>query len=270
MNFGLPVFQELLLRHGLLVRGALAVALIAVFALGIARDFRGWVPAAIATAIAVAALTGWLRWRRERLIREAPLPQFLKRKLRESFPHLTQKDAALVERGLRQFFLACHRSELRFVAMRSRVVDAMWHEFILHTPAYRAWCALAMGRFLHHTPSEVLGANAGHNDGLRRAWYWSCRDETIDPRLPARLPLLFALDAKLEIPNGFRYEPYCHRTLGSQAAGAAGAGAVHCAAGFGDESASGDGAGFGGEASSADDGDDGDGDGGDGCSGGGD
>ena len=265
MNFGLPAVQALLLRHGWLVRGALAVALGVVFAMGVASGFRGWIPAAVALAISVVALTGWLRWRRERFIREAPFPQFLKRKLRESYPHLAQKDAELVERGLRQFFLACHRCERRFVAMPSRVVDAMWHEFILHTQAYRAWCALAMGRFLHHTPSEVLGANAARNDGLRRAWYWSCREEAIAPRVPTRLPLLFALDTKLEIPNGFRYEPDCHHAFGARDAGA---GAVHCAATFGDGSASGDGEGFGGEVSSDGDGD-GDG-GGDGCGGGGD
>ena len=73
---------------------------------------------------------GSARWRCAR----RRLPQFLKRKLRETYPHLSGKDCDLVERGLRQFFLACLRSNCRFVAMPSRAVDAIWHEFILRHP----------------------------------------------------------------------------------------------------------------------------------------
>ena len=66
----------------------------------------------------------WTAWQRDRVIRKAPL---LKRKLREHYPGLIGKDAALVERGLRLFFLACHRSKRRLVAMASQSVDVMWH-----------------------------------------------------------------------------------------------------------------------------------------------
>jgi len=215
---------------------------------------------------AAAGLAAWVRARRERAIREAPLPQFLKRKLRQAYPQLTQKDAELVERGLRQFFLACSRSRRQFVSMPSRAVDAMWHEFILHTQAYRDWCHLVLGRFLHHTPAEVLGVHAHRNDGLRRAWYWCCKDEAINPRMPTRLPLLFALDSKLQIENGFHYVPDCRgvaRTVDGQG------GSTHCATDFSDGSASGDAGGFGGAESSSDGGGGG-GDGGDGggCGGG--
>ena len=162
---------------------------------------------AVLTALAVLAVLGvWSALERSRMVRETPLPQFLKRKLRDTYPHLSAKDAELVERGLRQFFLACQRSRKKFVAMPSRVVDSMWHEFILHTAAYRDWCELVLGRFIDHVPAEVLGKQASQaktNDGLRRAWYWACRDEAIQPRQPSRLPLLFALDAKLGIANGF-------------------------------------------------------------------
>ena len=37
----------------------------------------------------------------------------------------------------------------------------------------------------------------------------ACKDEAINPRTPSRLPLLFALDAKLDIPGGFHYAPDC-------------------------------------------------------------
>jgi hypothetical protein len=189
----------------------------------------------------------WIARERERLVRELPMPQFLKRKLRDTYPMLTQKDAELVERGLRQFFLACLRSDGEFVAMPSRVVDSMWHEFILHTRAYREWCDLVLGRFVDHVPAEAIGPKASTNDGLRRAWYWACRDEAIEPRSPSRLPLLFALDAKLAIANGFHYLPDCSKPLRVNAAG--GSGAVYCGESFSDGSYSGDADGFGGSES---------------------
>lgn len=208
----------------------------------------------------VAVLSVWTRWQRERMVREAPLPAFLPRKLRAAHPQLDAKDVDLVERGLRQFFLACLRSDGKFVAMPSQAVDALWHEFILHTRAYRAWCQLAVGRFVHHTPAEALGTDARRNDGLRRAWYWACRDEAIDPRRPTRLPLLFALDAKLAFPGGFHYQPDCG---GIDTKRRADGGATHCGTAFGDGSHAGGGDSFGDADGGAGDG----GDGGGGCGG---
>ena len=162
-----------------------------------------------ATVVAIIIIVQWTNVLRERTIREAPLPRFLQRKLRETYPHLSPRDCELVERGLRQFFMACLRSRKQFVAMPSRAVDVLWHEFILHTQAYQRWCDHALGFFLHHTPAEAMGRKARRNDGLRRCWYWACKEESIDPRAPSRLPLLFALDAKFGIPGGFSYVPDC-------------------------------------------------------------
>ena len=174
-----------------LSRRLVTAAVFAVGGLFIAAEVAGWhVPKGLLTAafllLALLSLGAlWATYERQRLVREAPLPHFLKRKLRETYPHLSQRDAELVERGLRQFFLACLRSRGKFVAMPSRVVDSMWHEFILHTAAYRDWCALVLGRFVDHVPAEALRRQASQartNDGLRRAWYWACRDESITPR----------------------------------------------------------------------------------------
>ena len=260
-------------RNWLLRRARrLGVAMIAMAMLTFAIGVSGlWVPRLVgllifaAMAVGVVAASMWVNWQSDRAIREAPLPQFLKRKLRETHPQLSGKDCDLVERGLRQFFLACHRSNGRFVAMPSRVVDTMWHEFILHTRAYQDWCDLTLGRFLHHTPAEALGDKASGNDGLRRAWTWACRDEAIDPRRPSRLPLLFALDAKLGIANGFSYLPDCRDIdrLNRQGGDSAG---TYCGTDFSSGSYSGDGAGLGG-ADASDGGGDG-GDGGGGCGGG--
>lgn len=267
-----PAWRRLVLRYA---RPAALVLLLIWLATLVATALQlGSLPAAVShvplmlLGLSLAAAV-WAKFERQRLVREAPLPQFLKRKLREAYPHLSGKDTELVERGLRQFFLACLRSKGQFVAMPSRVVDSMWHEFILHTRAYRDWCDLLLGRFIDHVPAEVLGKSAHTNDGLRRAWYWACRDENIKPKAPTRLPLLFALDTKLNIANGFAYVPDCGDIKRTDTSGG-----VQCGESFSDGSYSGDADHFGGaeadSSSSGDGGSGGDGGGGgDGCGGGG-
>lgn len=265
-------WQHTLLRHHRSLLWAFGLVW-AALAMGVwwgVWPLRGHGSALVVSLVACVLLSVWVRWQREQVVREAPLPQFLKRKLRDTYPHLSTKDCDLVERGLRQFFLACLRSRRKFVAMPSRAVDAVWHEFILHTQAYRDWCEVALGHFLHHTPAEALGAKVSSNDGLRRAWYWACRDEAIHPRTPTRLPLLFALDAKLAIPNGFVYAADCGNRLHPLHDNSSGT--THCGTSFSDGSHSGDASGFGGSDStgSSDGGSsNGGGDGG-GCGGGGD
>lgn len=126
-------------------------------------------------------------------------------------PALTGEDRALISYGLKQFFLASLLGGKKFVAMPSRIVDDLWHEFILDTREYEQFCAKAFGRFMHHTPAVAMGPAAGRKiaDGLRRAWWFACKEEGIDPKQANRLPLLFALDGELHIPNGFRYSRDC-------------------------------------------------------------
>ena len=165
--------------------------------------------AVVVGLVLAPALKAWEMSARRQFVREARLPVFLVDKLRKAYPQLTRRDTELVLRGLRQFFMAHLRSDRKFVSMPSQVVDAAWHEFILHTERYQQWCQSAFGAMLHHTPAEVLGRNARRNDGLRRTWYWACKEESIDPRQPSRLPLLFALDAKFGIAHGFHYVADC-------------------------------------------------------------
>jgi hypothetical protein len=227
------------------------------------------IPVFYAAVLSYWALKFWRQRVRERWIREAVLPRFLKKKLIDKHPHLTVKDADLVERGLRQYFLACARSPKQFVAMPSKAVDALWHEFILHTKAYDHWCKMTLGYFLHHTPAAALGKKAKSNDGLRRAWYWACKEEAIDPKLPSRLPLLFALDVKLAIEGGYTYVPDCKDIARKSADGGAG-GDAFCGTHFSSGSYSSDSSAddFGGAAPSSDGSDGSGSDGGDGCGGG--
>ena len=147
--------------------------------------------------------------RRETCIRTFALPAGLFIKLRDRHPGLSPKDCQLVAQGLRQFFLAYLQSGGRFVSMPSQVVDTLWHEFILYTREYQRFCAAAFGRFLHHSPAVTLGSVRLSNEGLRRTWWYACKQENINPRNASRLPLLFALDTKLHIANGFHYQADC-------------------------------------------------------------
>jgi len=217
----------------------------------------------VTTVAAIGAGVAWTRWRAtrgRRFILAQPFPAFLRAKLRGHYPRLDDRQIADIERGLRQFFVASAQAGGRFVAMPSKAVDALWHEFILHTRGYEAYCRRAFGRLLHHTPAEALppGTDAGsqRHAGLRRAWYWSCKEEGIDPKRPAALPLLFALDAALAIEGGYRYVPDCTR-LGADR------GTTHCGTSFGCGSSCGSSSGGDGDGS-------GDGGCGGGCGGGGD
>jgi hypothetical protein len=228
-----------------------------------------WIAVTLVLLIALGLV--WRRaslLRRESYIRTFELPRRLFDKLRQKRPALTLKDCQLVSHALRQFFLAYHKGRYKFVSMPSQVADDLWHEFILYTRNYQVFCERAFGRFLHHTPAVVLGPKRQDNAGLRRVWWHCCIEDNINPRKPSRLPLLFAIDAKLAIAGGFVYAADCD---GIRRAGeAAAVGAVYCGGDFGSSSVDGSTAGFGsdgGDSSGSSDG--GSGDGGSGCGGGG-
>jgi hypothetical protein len=111
--------------------------------------------------------------------------------------------------SLRSFFLISYKAKRKPVAMPSQVVDVAWHEFILFTKQYETFCKRAMGRFLHHTPTEAMKSRTTAQEGIKRAWRLACHLENINPKSPARLPMLFAIDADLEIADGFFYSKNC-------------------------------------------------------------
>ena len=208
-----------------------------------------------------------LRAKREAFIRSFAFPRGLYAQLGKLHPQLEGKDLALVNHGLRQFFLAYLKSDFKFVAMPSQVADDLWHEFILHTRSYQQFCEQAFGRFLHHTPAAVLTNNQQVNTGLRRCWRFACEEENIAPANPVRLPLLFALDSKLAIVGGFMYTTDCTRLRSQNMQDSGGyASAGYCGTDFSSS-------GFDGGTTGLSDGDSGGGDGGSGsdsgCGGGG-
>jgi len=207
----------------------------------------------VLASLTVAGVAGfvlhgvWRRYRqlmlREQYIRSFMFPRGVFEKLTQARPGLDVKQQQLVARALRQFFLAYLKSGCRRVAMPSQAADELWHEFILFTRNYQKFCNDAFGQFLHHTPAVTLGRGQRDNEGLRRVWWFTCLEENINPRKPTRLPLLFALDRKLGIPNGFVYQLNCGRAPGEVRDGSAGG--TQCAEAFHDSHIDGSTDGFG-------------------------
>jgi hypothetical protein len=135
----------------------------------------------------------------------------IRHKLSQKHPQLTEPQLDMVFQGLKDYFRICRQAKNRMVSMPSQVVDDAWHEFILSTRIYEKFCSKAMGRFLHHTPAEAMPAPTLARDGIKRAWRLACALEQINPKKPARLPLIFAMDALLNINNGFIYQLDCKK-----------------------------------------------------------
>jgi len=154
----------------------------------------------------------WLAVRKKRQISFIQNYQFhdsIKAKVSKQYPHLSNEQLDLVFDGLRTYFYICNKAKRKTVAMPSQVVDIAWHEFIIFTKAYERFSQKAIGRFLHHTPTEAMRTPTLAQEGIKRAWRLSCVKEQINPQSPIRLPLLFAIDGLLEIEDGYHYSLDC-------------------------------------------------------------
>lgn len=161
--------------------------------------------ALVALLVAAQLARKQLRFRREHFIRASVLPRGVLDELAKTYPHLEERDLFLVGRALRTFFLLQLRAGGRTLFMPSKAVDALWHAFILDTRAYHAFCRQAFGRYFHHVPSGRMAADIQREPAVWRTWSLACREENIPPVPPTRLPLLFAIDEKLRIPEGCSY-----------------------------------------------------------------
>jgi hypothetical protein len=171
--------------------------------------------------IVVAAVLGYLlgllllikgEKLRERLafIDDYHIPMPILEKFRGHYPDLTDKQVQEVIEALKVYFRCCVQTN-EFVAMPSKVVDMLWHEFILNTREYEQFCRQAFGKLLHHTPTEMLSsskqiATTKMQKGMKVIWLFSCWEQKIQSSTPEMLPLLFAIDEALNIPDGFYYD----------------------------------------------------------------
>lgn len=178
--------------------------------------------AVVAAAVGALLIAGLRRRARERFIDAYAFPPGIRGRVRKRYPHLSEADLDLVLGALREYFHLCRKAGRRMLAMPSQVVDAAWHEFILFTRNYDHFCRRGLGRFLHHTPAEAMKSPTEAGDSIKRTWRLACLRAGMDPAKATALPLLFAIDGQLAIPDGFRYALDCTRAL------AAAQGPVYC------------------------------------------
>jgi hypothetical protein len=146
--------------------------------------------------------------RRREFIRQYRFPPGIFEELRKKHPQLDDSaKLRMVERALRAYFVLYLRSGFSTIGMPSKVTDDLWHEFILDTRAYAAFCKQAFGRFFHHIPSAVMGRSDKQDKSLAKTWRLGCVAEGLDPLRSARLPLLFGIDAALAISGGQVHDP---------------------------------------------------------------
>ena len=91
------------------------------------------------------------------------LPGAMPRALIERYSrqkHLSLGAAEIHARELKKFLAVC--ASRRVPSVPSEIVDAIWHEFILHTSEYSRFCTTNFGKFIHHVPSRE-GAAFPHN-----------------------------------------------------------------------------------------------------------
>ena len=158
----------------------------------------------------------------------------IKNKIYNKHPQLTPDESHLVFRALRDYFWMCNKANRNMVAMPSQIVDEAWHEFILFTRNYEQFCSKALGRFLHHTPTEAMSSPTLAQSGIKRAWRLACAKENIDPNNPKKLPLIFSIDSMLNIPGGFNYSLDCLANKQNSTNSSTGnycAGHINCASG---------------------------------------
>jgi len=136
-------------------------------------------------------------------------PAGVTKRIKQKYDHLTDDDISHILDGLKSFFIISLKAKGKMVAMPSQSIDFAWHEFILFTHSYQLFCKKGLGGFLHHTPTEAMKTPTSAQLGIKRAWRISCDLESIDPKRPRRLPLIFAIDKTLNIEDGFIYNINC-------------------------------------------------------------
>lgn len=93
--------------------------------------------------------------------------------------------------------------------MPSILVDDLWHEMLLHTRDYAAFCDAAFGRFLHHEPESAMApaqALANRCERLLATLILARADEKCPPDA---LPLLFRVDHEAGLDGAHRYIADC-------------------------------------------------------------
>lgn len=212
----------------------------------------------LALGMGLRTALGHLRIARQlRYVDQLPLGPAPRKRLRQCYPTLDDRQLELIMNGLRDYFRVCVLARQEFVSMPSQAVDEAWHALILDTRRYEQYCQKVFGRFLHHMPAETMSSPTRAQVGIRRCWKFACQLERISASRPQQLPRLFAIDQLLGIAGGFSYvlnckdprwggDSYCASHIGCAGSGCAGGGGEGEGEGDGEAEGGGDGGGDGG------------------------
>ena len=148
------------------------------------------------------------RQQRDRFIRQYRFPPGLRMRLASRHPHRQEHELGSVLAGLRQYFLACldapRHGIAKSVAMPSKAVDEAWHEFILMTRDYHAFCRKAFGKYLHHTPKQQLEEPLFHS--VANTLHLVRRRQGQAAVASGAVPLVFSIDRQLGMGDGYLYD----------------------------------------------------------------
>jgi hypothetical protein len=168
-------------------------------------------PDAHGEAVSMTLTRLWARGgdRRAALVDAFEFPSSVRQRFTLKHGNLNADGIRTVEAATRQWFRLASRHPKANLSMPSVVVDDLWHEFVLHTREYAAFCETALGRFLHHVPESAMspsGAAVNRSSGLLNTLQFAQQDERSDPQ---QLPLLFRVDQELAVDGGRRYLADC-------------------------------------------------------------
>ena len=136
-------------------------------------------------------------------------PSSVRQRLRLKHAELRTEHLTLIEVATRQWFRLHARRPTARLSMPSKLVDDMWHEMVLHTRDYAAFCDSAFGRFLHHEPESNMSpkqALANRSERLLATLLLARADEDC---APDALPLLFRVDQEVGLEGTRRYISDC-------------------------------------------------------------
>ncbi|MHA4773151.1 glycine-rich domain-containing protein [Streptomyces sp. MSC1_001] len=115
--------------------------------------------------MATSAATTGMRTADETAAVDFPAPYLIEKLLKEQIVD-SADEAELLFREVKRYFVLVHDHPDRSWQMHSLRVDEAWHQFILFTVRYQAYCERFFGRYIHHAPSN---APAGDSTAARPA-----------------------------------------------------------------------------------------------------
>ena len=130
------------------------------------------------------------------------LPEGIEVGLLESYPGL--QDLTIALRGLREWLRIQVGAPKEPMGMPSKAVGVLWRSFTLDTAAYRDFCRGALGPGCRRRMNKTLLLEDQPLTGvpIARTFALASRDQGIQIPQVLALPVLFTVDAQLEIPDG--------------------------------------------------------------------